>query len=213
MRVTAYAVPYSTMVASIPFSVGHGLFVPVDDENCWRYFTAPRVRPNPRNLGGANLFSVAPFSTPLSAYTDGVVPRHYTAANDYQIDREAQRGGIFSGVSDFVSQDLMVTESMGPIYDRTQEHLGSTDRAISRMRHILISAAKGLAAGSEPPAVAAGLDFRSIRGAEKILEPGEDWRPLGTDDDPVVQEALTACRASSPAAGGRDSTARAAGVA
>ena len=103
---------------------------------------------------------------------------------------EAQRNGIFSGVSDFVSQDLMVTESMGPIYDRTQEQLGSTDRAITRMRHILISAAKGLAEGKEPPAVAAGLDYRSIRGAEKILEPGEDWRTLGTADDPVVREAL-----------------------
>jgi phthalate 4,5-dioxygenase len=38
--------------------------------------------------------------------------------------------------------------------------------------------------------VDAGLDYTSIRGAEKILEPGEDWRVLGTDEDPVVQEAL-----------------------
>jgi hypothetical protein len=178
------------MVASIPFSVGQGLFVPIDDENCWRYFIGPKVRPNPRQLGGANLFSVAPFSTPISAYTDGIIPRRYTAENDYLVDRETERSGIFSGVSDFVSQDLMVTESMGPIYDRTQEQLGSTDRAISRMRHILISAAKGLADGKEPPAVAAGLDYASIRGAEKILEPGEDWRSLGADEDPVVREAL-----------------------
>jgi phthalate 4,5-dioxygenase len=190
VRVTAYAVPYSTMVASIPFSVGHGMFVPIDDEHCWRYFVGPAVRPNPRNLGGANLFSLAPFSTPISAFTDGIIPRRYTADNDYLIDRDTGRTGIFSGVSDFVSQDLMVTESMGPIYDRTQEHLGSTDRAISRMRHILISAAKGLAGGKTPPAVGAGLDYASIRGAEKILEPGEDWRLLGTDEDPVVQEAL-----------------------
>jgi len=190
VRVTAYALPYSTMVASIPFSVGHGLFVPIDDENCWRYFVGPKIRPNPRELGGANLFSVAPFSTPISAFTDGIIPRRYTAENDYLIDRETERSGIFSGVSDFVSQDLMVTESMGPIYDRTQEQLGSTDRAISRMRHILISAAKALAEGKEPPAVAAGLDYGSIRGAEKILEPGEDWRGLGTSEDPVVREAL-----------------------
>jgi hypothetical protein len=114
----------------------------------------------------------------------------YTAENDFQIDRDYRSHGIFSGVSDFVSQDLMVTESMGPIYDRTQEQLGSTDKAISRMRHILISAAKGLAEGKKPPAVGADLDFRSIRGAEKILEAGEDWRVLGTDDDHIVQEAL-----------------------
>jgi hypothetical protein len=89
-----------------------------------------------------------------------------------------------------VSQDLMVTESMGPIYDRTQEKLGSTDLAITRMRHILLRAARDLAAGQQPPAVGGDLDYRSIRGAEKILEPGEDWRILGTDDDPIVQEAF-----------------------
>jgi phthalate 4,5-dioxygenase oxygenase subunit len=196
VRITAYALPYSTMVASIPFSIGQGMFIPIDDENCWRYFTAPKTWRNPRNLGGANLFSLAPFSTPITARTPGgITPRQYTAENDYQIDRTVQMAkgtGIFSGVSDFVSQDLMVTESMGSIYDRTQEHLGSTDKAISRMRHILISAAKGLAEGKEPPAVAAGLDYRSIHGAEKILEPGEDWRALGTGDDPVVQETIIA---------------------
>ena len=189
VRVTAYAVPYSTMVANIPFSAGHGMFIPIDDNNCWRYFVAPKTWRKPRDLGGANLFSLAPFSTPVSAYTDGIVPRNYTMENDFQIDRDVQRKSTFSGVADFVSQDLMVTESMGPIYDRTQEKLGSTDLAITRMRHILLRAAKNLAAGEEPPAVAGDLDYRSIRGAEKILEPGEDWRYLGTDDDPIVQEA------------------------
>jgi len=76
---------------------------------------------------------------------------------------------------------------VGPVSDRSQEQLGSTDRAITRMRHILLSAAKGLADGKEPPAVTG--DFSAIRGAEKILEPGEDWRLLGTDADPVVREA------------------------
>ena len=83
----------------------------------------------------------------------------------------------------------MVTESMGPIYDRTQEQLGSTDKAITRMRHILISAARGLAEGTEPPAVGE-RDYRSIVGAEKVLAPGEDWRTLGTPADPIFAEAL-----------------------
>ena len=188
VRVTAYAMPYATMVASIPFTSAQGLFIPIDDENCYRYMIMPRERNNPRNLGGANLFSVAPFSTPITGTTNGIVPRLYTMDNDFQLSHEARRDGNFSGVADFVSQDFMVTESMGPIYDRSQEQLGSTDRAITRMRHILLSAAKSLAEGKEPPAVTG--DFRSIRGAEKILEPGEDWRVLGTDADPVVQEAL-----------------------
>jgi phenylpropionate dioxygenase-like ring-hydroxylating dioxygenase large terminal subunit len=187
VRVTAYALPYATMVASIPFTSAQGLFIPVDDENCYRYMLMPRERKNPQNLGGANLFSVAPFSTPISGTTDGIVPRLYTMDNDYQLSHEARRNGNFSGVADFVSQDFMVTESMGPIYDRSQEQLGSTDRAITRMRHILLSAARGLAEGKEPPALTG--DFTAIRGAEKILEPDEDWRLLGTGADPVVQEA------------------------
>jgi len=188
VRITAYALPYSTMVASIPFSANHGLFVPIDDQHCWRYNLTPKDRPNPRNLGGTNLFALAPFKTPVTGQVNGIIPREYTAENDYQVNRDTATTGIFSGVDDFVSQDLMVTESMGQIYDRSQEQLGATDRAITRMRHILLSAARGLAEGKEPPALTG--DFGMVRGAEKVLEPGEDWRLLGTNQDPTVREAL-----------------------
>jgi phenylpropionate dioxygenase-like ring-hydroxylating dioxygenase large terminal subunit len=200
VRVTAYVVPYTTIVASNPFTTRQNMFVPIDDENCWRYAFTTQIPSNPRGLGGAGLFTVAPFSTPFSTRTNGIVPREYTQENDYLIDREVQRTRTYSGVGDFVSQDLMVTESMGPVYDRTQEHLGSTDRAVTRMRMILMQAARGLDDGREPPAVAGDLDYRGIRGAEKILADGEDWRTLGTDDDPTVREAQLAVRNGTPRA-------------
>ncbi len=40
------------------------------------------------------------------------------------------------------------------------------------------------------PALGGSGDFRAIRGAEKVLADGEDWRVLGTDDDPTVREAV-----------------------
>jgi phthalate 4,5-dioxygenase len=191
VRVTAYIVPYSTLVASIPWNQRHGMFVPIDDNVTARYSFAARVPPNAHGYGGASLFAVAPFTTPISRGRQrGMIPRDYRADNDYQIDRDVQRNSTFSGVADFVSQDLMVTESMGPIYDRTQEKLGSTDLAITRMRHILLRAARDLAAGKEPPAVAAG-DYARIFGAEKILAAGEDWRVLATLADPALREALS----------------------
>ncbi len=50
-----------------------------------------------------------------------------------------------------------------------------------------MAAAKKVAAGEPAPAVEGGLDYRSIRSAEKILEDGEDWRELGTEADPMVR--------------------------
>jgi nitrite reductase/ring-hydroxylating ferredoxin subunit len=192
VRITEYIVPYHTIVASNPYTTRQGVFIPIDDENCWRYQFTANIDPNPNHHGGENLFSAAPFSTPFTARRGGILPRLYTAENDYQIDRDEQRASTYSGIKDFVSQDFMVTETMGPIYDRTQEHLGTTDKAVIRMRQILLKAAKGLANdNAEPPALAGpGHDFRTIRSAEKILDSHEDWRILGTDDDPVVREAL-----------------------
>jgi phenylpropionate dioxygenase-like ring-hydroxylating dioxygenase large terminal subunit len=190
VRVTAWVVPYTTIIAAVPFSTRQGMLVPIDDENCWRYVFNTQVDANPHNYGGAGLFDVVPYVR-RNPGTD-ILPRDYTLENDYRIDRDVQRKGTFTGVEDFVSQDLMVTESMGPICDRTKEHLGTTDKAVIRLRKTLLALARGLEKGEEPPAVAGDLDYRSIRGVDKVLEPGEDWRMLGTNEDPAVQEAMLA---------------------
>ena len=65
------------------------------------------------------------------------------AENDYLIDREKQRTETYTGIDGIAQQDMAVTESMGDIYDRGQEHLGTSDRAIIRMRRLLIKAAQG----------------------------------------------------------------------
>src|SRR6185312_9545839 len=115
--------------------------------------------------------------------------RRLLPENDYMIDRELQKTTFYTGITDFGTQDLAATESMGPIYDRTQEHLGTTDKAIIRMRQILISAAKDLENGIEPPCLDASLPYHEIRSGEKILAPGEDWRIVGSNDDPLLLQA------------------------
>lgn len=188
VRISAFCLPFHTMIATIPFGTFNGMFVPMDDENCMRYHLTTRP-PNPdMYTGGPSLFELSPYEfAPMEAGGNGVLPRRYVAENDYGIDREAQKTTSFSGVKEFISQDFMVTESMGPIYDRTKEHLGTTDRSIIVLRRQLLDAAKTVAEGGHPPAVG-DLDYRSIRSAEKILDEGEDWRVLGTDDDPLVQQ-------------------------
>ena len=76
------------------------------------------------------------------------------ASNDYCIDRELQAEmGTWSGVP-VVAQDPMVCESMGAIYDRTQERLGTTDAMIIKTRRFLLKHARALQnQGTVPPGV------------------------------------------------------------
>src|SRR5262249_9768415 len=73
--------------------------------------------------------------------------------NDYEIDRESQRTNeSYTGIPSIFLQDQAVTESMGTIYDRTQEHLGTSDAMIIRTRRRLIEAARALRDhGTVPP--------------------------------------------------------------
>jgi len=65
------------------------------------------------------------------------------ASNDYLLDREkAQRGASYTGLPSVVLEDQAITESMGPIYNRSQEHLGTSDIMIIRTRLRLMRAAK-----------------------------------------------------------------------
>lgn len=197
VRVTAWIFPSSTIIAAIPFSTRLIFVVPSDDTTTLRYNFTTQPLANPRGLGGAPFFTYEKYPFEMLP-PNGVIDRTYTRENDYQIDRFAQRGLSYSGIADFRSQDAMATETAGPVFDRTTEHLGSTDVALIRCHRQLLRAAKALAA-ADGDAAAAGLpalggsgDFAVIRGAEKILAEGEDWRPLGTGDDPAVQEALGA---------------------
>ena len=203
VRITEYIAPYSTIIAAIPYNTRHLMVVPIDDHSCWRYNFDAQVDANPQGHGGEPLHSFSPFETPFTRRVGGITPREYTAENGYKLDRDVQRTETFSGVADFVSQDLMVTESMGKIYDRSTEQLGQLDKAVIRMRRILLGAAKALETdGTPPPALAGpGNDFTRIRAADKTLADGEDWRYLGTDDDPAVREALDSIGRQLPVAG------------
>ena len=71
--------------------------------------------------------------------------------NDYEIDRVAQKNFTYTGIPSFPLQDIALIEAQwGPIADRTQEHLASSDYVIIYIRRRLLKAAKELAQGIEP---------------------------------------------------------------
>ncbi|HLF78096.1 MAG TPA: Rieske 2Fe-2S domain-containing protein [Dehalococcoidia bacterium] len=181
VRMTEFIMPFTTRVATIPVSstVSFGSMVPIDDYNCWRGTANGGLRGAAAGGDG-----VVP--------KGGIAPRTQNQANDFLIDREKQRNFSYTGILGINQQDMAVTESMGAIYDRGHEHLGTTDRAIITLRKMLIKAARDLANGIEPPTADMSLPLEQIRSAERIILPTDDWRLLGTEADPVVSQTQIA---------------------
>jgi LigXa C-terminal domain like len=59
----------------------------------------------------------------------------------------------FTGIEDFLNHDACATESMGPIFDRGKEHLGTSDKAVIAVRRSLLASVRALQDGKEPPHV------------------------------------------------------------
>jgi nitrite reductase/ring-hydroxylating ferredoxin subunit len=181
-RISQYLMPSFTMIGhdpDVPMS-GHAA-VPIDDEHVW--FWAIRW------------LADRPFSAAERTEWEGagrvvVDPKTWrplaNADNDYLIDREVQRTGTFTGIPGIGEQDLAVTESMGSICDRSQEHLGTTDLAIIAARRRLLDAARQLGQGVEPHA-ARHPEAYAVRPTAAVLK-----REVPFDEDSGVRTALLA---------------------
>jgi hypothetical protein len=81
----------------------------------------------------------------------------------------------YTGIRGIRQQDMAMTESMGPIMNRSREHLGTTDALIIRTRRKLLACARALAEnGVAPP----GLDQPEVyhqRSGGIILPRSADW--------------------------------------
>jgi hypothetical protein len=64
---------------------------------------------------------------------------------------------------------------MGPIYDRTQEHLGTTDAMVIFVRRCLLNAARALREHGTPPANVDDANLYRVRPASVLLPDGESW--------------------------------------
>jgi phthalate 4,5-dioxygenase oxygenase subunit len=103
----------------------------------------------------------------------------FTGSRDenYGQDRDAMRRGHFSGFTGNLLQEDMVTQaSMGPIVDRTQEHLSAADVAIIHARRLLLGALDDMEAGRPVVGSGPGLDHRDVLPVDAIL-PGPSPDP------------------------------------
>jgi hypothetical protein len=95
--------------------------------------------------------------------------------NEWMRDRSLEKNKLFLGIYSNPLQDSAVQVTMGAIYDRTKEYLGTTDKAIIAFRRIAIQAAKDLRDKGIVPATVDNPDLYAVRGFSAMLPKDKNW--------------------------------------
>lgn len=163
--------------------------VPVDDTRCYWYayftsFTDPVDKPTMR-------------AQRLELYTlPDYVPRR-NKANNYGFDPGEQAGQTYTGMGfDINVHDQWAVESQGPIQDRTREHLGQSDKAISANRRLLLEAIAQAELGERPLMVLDAQSARAMHGPATLdgIGPRDGWERYWRQTEVHRRQASTWAR-------------------
>lgn len=100
--------------------------------------------------------------------------------NWFNQDRAAMKDGTsWTGIEGFSNQDMACQESMGPIVDRTAEHLGTSDIAIIRMRRRMLEAVRRFQNGEPLIGLDPDLPYDKIRTEQLIIPIDQPWQTVG----------------------------------
>ena len=164
----------------LPTINGH-IWVAVDDTTTaiynWMYSYNPKV---PLNHAKAIEYETY-YGRGPSDLIPGTFKLKKNLRNDYEIDRQVQKTQTFTGIAGINTQDMALQEGMGPIVDRSQEHLGTSDRAIIVMRQLLLEAVDAVERGEEPRGVHPAT-VRSVRASDKLIPQNVEWREAMKED-------------------------------
>jgi phenylpropionate dioxygenase-like ring-hydroxylating dioxygenase large terminal subunit len=185
IRTYHFVVPFhqirpSRLASGAPSVAGH-IWVPMDDEHTMVYNWEYSVTDEPlreedrleRRLGNG---------PPDVDQTTFLSKRN--RGNNYLLDRQVQKTETFTGIEGVNTQDRAIQESMGPIVDRSQEHLGPADKAIIQARRLLLQAVKTVQDGGTPRGIRP--TYAMLRAAEGVVPRDADWRTILAPEVPAA---------------------------
>lgn len=155
---------------------GH-FWVPMDDYNVCVYNTLMEIDDSTEITDEAweEYEHRAGRSRKFGDYIEGTYWLKANPSNDYFIDRELQRTKTFTGIRGVNTQDYAVQETMERIVDRSKEALGTSDKAIQKVRRLFLEACAAVEAG-DPPRGVDPLPSRAVRSGSRIISKDERWQ-------------------------------------
>ncbi|HEY3116295.1 MAG TPA: Rieske 2Fe-2S domain-containing protein [Chloroflexota bacterium] len=172
VRISEFLVPFHCLLHPAPH-----MFVPADDETTWFYDIRTDTKPMDRAATQAERGE----RVGVDLQPDHRKVR--TMAQNYDQDRQAMRGReeiwSYSGIRwGKPLQDMCVIESMGPVYDRTKEHLGIQDVGVVRMRSRMLAAVRHFMETGEVAELDPSIPFDRIRGNAYRVPSDASWREV-----------------------------------
>ncbi len=178
VRVTNLAFPHAIVIPMSKEMTITQWHVPIDDERCYWHaiFTS----------FGAKVDKETMRRQRLELYTFPDYAPRKNRTNDYGFDPHEQARETYTGMGhDINVHDQWAVESMGPIQDRTREHLGQSDKAIAAYRRILRKAIEQAGNGGDLPMVLDAASAAKIRGPAAVdgIGPTNGWQDYWKEID------------------------------
>jgi phthalate 4,5-dioxygenase oxygenase subunit len=178
VRVTHFVAPF---YALIPSPAGWSqllMHVPIDDHNT--LFMHLRAKLDGKYDDETRLVHIRAAGVELGVDIDSDLNRVGNRQNNWLQDRHEMRDGDrFSGIRGTINEDAAVQESMGPIFDRSREHLGTSDMAVIRFRKVMLDALRRFEDGEPPVGLAKPVPYRLLRGEERTVLTDVPWQSIG----------------------------------
>jgi nitrite reductase/ring-hydroxylating ferredoxin subunit len=176
-RVREIVLPFFSFIPMRPGAVSQTFcYVPIDDYNhiLWTfYYHADRPLEEGETIAPMLPGTYDNFAAGLGGFD-----------NMWRQDRARMEQGHWSGLPGTVpTEDVVIAESMGPIVDRSKEHLGTSDVVIAQTRRRLLEMLREQEEGTLSRDPADRIDYAHIRGIS-LRYRGIDWSTIDAFNPP-----------------------------
>jgi phthalate 4,5-dioxygenase oxygenase subunit len=178
VRVTQFIAPIFTLIPPPAGLIMMQIFVPIDDESTMLYYVKASLD-GPMDDAERTLHETRSGMRP-GIDMDVNYRKFRSRENDWlQSDDEAP---FSARVPSVAMQDMVVQESMGPIFDRSREHLATSDVAVIRFRRLLLDSARRFAERGEPPlGLSEAIHYDEIHAEDRVLPLSTPWQTVGAN--------------------------------
>ena len=176
-RVVPFIVPYGRVIPAPAFQFTV-LEVPEDDTHTSTYIIVHGKTP----VEASKIISLLGLDDER-LYNRKTCTYTATWADTFGQDRELMKQN-WSGLQGVEVEDATIALSQGPLYDRSGEHLVPADRAVMRVRRILLESVRRVQDGKDP--IGVGVDLSEVGACDSPLSDGDAWQALMPGHRPAV---------------------------